>query len=130
MRLRTPLTVAIFAVFALFGTSAAQVPAPAQFQDLSSIRQQADAGNAQAQFDLGNHYYSGSGVPQDYSQAFFLYRKSADQGYAPAQNQLGSTSGVRRAITSVRKHITSRRQSRAMRQLRAISHIYSRVASP
>jgi TPR repeat protein len=49
----------------------------------------AEAGDAQAQFTLGNHYFDGRGVAQDYGQALAWYRKSADQNYAPALNQLG-----------------------------------------
>jgi TPR repeat protein len=49
----------------------------------------AEAGDAQTQFALGNHYFDGRGVAQDYGQALAWYRKSADQNYAPALNQLG-----------------------------------------
>src|SRR3984957_8796399 len=49
----------------------------------------AEAGDAQAQFALGNHYFDGRGVAEDYGQALSWYRKSADQNYAPALNQLG-----------------------------------------
>jgi hypothetical protein len=35
-------------------------------------------------------YYAGRGVPQDYSQAFFWYRKAAEQGYAKAEFDLSS----------------------------------------
>jgi uncharacterized protein len=38
---------------------------------------------------LGSRYFDGRGVAQDYGQALIWYRKSADQGYAPALNQLG-----------------------------------------
>ena len=71
-------------------TLPAQTAAPAPNDDLASLRQQAAAGDAQAEFALGNRYYRGLGIAQDYDQALFWYRKSADQGFAPAQNQLGS----------------------------------------
>jgi len=35
-------------------------------------------------------YEGGQGVPQDYTQAAFWYRKSAEQGYSKAQSNLGS----------------------------------------
>ena len=35
-------------------------------------------------------YYSGLGVPQDYTQAVAWYRKAAEQGYAGAQFNLGA----------------------------------------
>ena len=34
-------------------------------------------------------YYTGSGVHQDYAEAFRWYRKAAEQGYAKAQFNLG-----------------------------------------
>jgi TPR repeat protein len=56
----------------------------------------------QAQFNRGNEYWYGNGVPQDYAQAANWFRKSAEQGYAEAQYHLGqmlaigvSTRGVR-----------------------------------
>ena len=49
----------------------------------------ANGGNAHAQFALGVMYYEGEGVPKDYSQAENWYRKAAEQGFAPAQNNLG-----------------------------------------
>jgi TPR repeat protein len=43
-----------------------------------------------AQNNLGNCYYRGNGVAEDYSKAVEWYRKAADQGYAAAQNNLGN----------------------------------------
>ena len=34
------------------------------------------------QKNLGTMYYNGQGVPQDYAQAAYWYRKAADQGDA------------------------------------------------
>lgn len=42
-----------------------------------------------AQNDLGTKYYLGRGVERDYKQAFALYTKAAEQGYAKAQYNLG-----------------------------------------
>ena len=49
----------------------------------------AEQGNTKAQFNLGNGYYTGEGVPQDYKEAFNWYRKAAEQGHSSAQNSLG-----------------------------------------
>lgn len=49
----------------------------------------AQQGNAQAQTYIGYLYYTGEGVPRDYSAAAKWYRKAAEQGYASAQNNLG-----------------------------------------
>jgi TPR repeat protein len=57
--------------------------------DLESLRRAAQAGDAQAQNDLGYLYYRGNGVPQDYAQALDWYRKAAEQGHARAQSRLG-----------------------------------------
>ena len=42
-----------------------------------------------SQYNLGVMYASGRGVAQDYNQAVSWYRKTADQGLAPAQYNLG-----------------------------------------
>ena len=78
----------------------------------------AEAGDAQTQFALGNHYFDGRGVAQDYGQALAWYRKSADQNYAPALNQLGyiNTRLAYRSITSVPCISTIWPQARAMRE--------------
>ncbi len=44
--------------------------------------------DAKTQFDLGLAYYKGQTVPQDYVEAFKWFSKSANQGYALAQNNL------------------------------------------
>ena len=49
----------------------------------------ANGGNASAQFYLGLMYYSGAGVPQNYSQAAVWYRKAADQGHSESLSHLG-----------------------------------------
>jgi TPR repeat protein len=49
----------------------------------------AEAGLADAQFDLGVLYASGLGVRQDLGEAERWYRKSAEQGYPDAEFALG-----------------------------------------
>src|ERR1035437_6413735 len=49
----------------------------------------AEAGHAQAQFDLGCMYDSGTGVPQSYDEALKWWAKAAEKGHAVAQNNLG-----------------------------------------
>ena len=56
---------------------------------LLELEKKAEAGDPYAQFNLGNAYYKGNGVPQDYKEAVKWYTKSADQGYANAQYNLG-----------------------------------------
>jgi TPR repeat protein len=56
----------------------------------SDIQGDAAAGTAQAQFAVANDDFRTRYVTLNYAEMLILYRKSAAQGYAPAQNQLGS----------------------------------------
>jgi TPR repeat protein len=47
-----------------------------------------NVGHAQAQYLLGECYYSGDGIDQDYNKAAEWFRKSADQGDADGQFSL------------------------------------------
>ena len=49
----------------------------------------ANLGNASAQNDLGDCYYKGQGVAQNYEEAVKWYRKAAEQGNKDAQYSLG-----------------------------------------
>ncbi len=49
----------------------------------------AEQGDAEAQFRLGERYYNGDDVEQDYEEAVKWYRKAAEQGNASAQYCLG-----------------------------------------
>jgi TPR repeat protein len=53
-------------------------------------RKAAEQGNAGAQNNLGDCFYAGRGVAQDYSQAAYWFGKAAEQGDAMAQYNLGS----------------------------------------
>jgi tetratricopeptide (TPR) repeat protein len=50
----------------------------------------AEQGDAVAQFNLGNMYNNGEGVPQKSAEAVKWYRLAAEQGYAVAQFNLGN----------------------------------------
>jgi hypothetical protein len=50
----------------------------------------ADHSEADALFKLGQRYYHGQGVPQDFSEAASCYRKSAELGSSKAQLNLGA----------------------------------------
>lgn len=49
----------------------------------------ANAGNYNAQYDLGNLYWNGAGTEKNHSKAIEWYLKSANQGHYYAQNKLG-----------------------------------------
>lgn len=53
-------------------------------------RKAAEQGDAEAQFNLGNAYDTGEGVPKDLGKAIEWYRKAAEQGNAKAQNNMGA----------------------------------------
>ena len=57
--------------------------------DLDTVRQAADQGDAEAQYNRGLMYANGQGVPEDDAEAVRWYRLSADQGFADAQLNLG-----------------------------------------
>ena len=50
----------------------------------------AEQGDAGAQFNLGNMYNQGKGVPQDDAKAVEWYRLAAEQGHVKAQNNIGN----------------------------------------
>ena len=52
-------------------------------------RKAAELGGALAQYNLGEYFAWGLGVPLDYTEAARWYRKAADQGFAGAQYKLG-----------------------------------------
>ena len=55
----------------------------------SQLVKMAEAGNARAQNNLGDCYFEGKGVTQDYKEAVKWYRKSAEQGDWMGQANLG-----------------------------------------
>ena len=57
--------------------------------DFNQTQRLANQGDVIAQFNLGNAYYQGEGVRQDYAQARQWYQKSANQGDVIAQYNLG-----------------------------------------
>jgi len=56
---------------------------------LEIVRELAEQGLDQAQYNLGVLYKQGEGVPQDYAKAVYWYRLAAEQGHASAQFNLG-----------------------------------------
>jgi len=65
------------------------VPVQAQTPEIDALRVRAEAGDAEAQHNLGVRYANGQGVPQDDAEAARWYRLAADQGLALAQVNLG-----------------------------------------
>ena len=48
----------------------------------------AEQGYAEAQYNMGICYYSGTGITRDYTEAVKWYRKAAEQGYVLAEEAL------------------------------------------
>ena len=62
----------------------------AQAPDFAETKKKAEAGDANAQDNLGSMYAKGEGVLKDYAEAVKWFRKAADQGHADAQKSLGN----------------------------------------
>ena len=66
--------------------------------DLDTLRQAAEQGDARAQFNLGFMYHEGKGVPQDDAEAVRWFRMAAGQGHAEAQGALGAMYALGRGV--------------------------------
>jgi TPR repeat protein len=53
-------------------------------------QKEANAGDADAQYNLAYIYENGLGVPKDEAKALELYQQAADQGYSPAKNNVNA----------------------------------------
>lgn len=62
---------------------------PTSPPSLTSIRANAERGDASARVTLGKAYSRGREVPQDFVEATKWFQKAAEQGNAEAQNRLG-----------------------------------------
>lgn len=58
-------------------------------QPVSSLKPQAENGDASAQLELGEKYRLGEEVTQDYTLAVYWYKQAAKQGSAEAEYKLG-----------------------------------------
>ena len=70
-------------------TFAGGIVAQEESQEVRRDRIEAEQGNAEAQYRLGNRYRYGDGVGINKSKARVWYEKSAYQGHAAAQFGLG-----------------------------------------
>jgi len=61
---------------------------------IEELQQQAEAGDAEAQYLLGLAYEDEEGVEQDFTQASHWWKKAAEQGHALAQTRLGLAYGL------------------------------------
>jgi len=55
---------------------------------VEELRDKAESGDPNSQYDLGLRYWKGYGIPQDYKEAAKWWTKAAEQGHAEAQFRL------------------------------------------
>jgi hypothetical protein len=85
-----PLTLAlIVAILTAVHFAKARAVAHRQLIEAQACRSRADHGDADAEWRLGTMYYSGHGVPQDFTEAARRYRQSAEQGNKFGEEGLG-----------------------------------------
>ncbi|MNP24533.1 Localization factor PodJL [compost metagenome] len=64
---------------------------PEQLQQaLAACQQVANGGDAQAQYELGEFFYTGERAPRDFQAALHWFEKASLQGHAQAQLRLGT----------------------------------------
>jgi TPR repeat protein len=84
---RRRLSVALVVVV-LLGTPWADAAAQTTPAEVAVLRLLAEGGDADAQTKLAFLYETGTGVPQDFTQAWAWYRTAADLGYGLASDIL------------------------------------------
>lgn len=75
------IVILLLLVFCAAGSLAAK--------DLQELLAEAESGNAEAQLELGEMYFSGKGIDRDFQKAAEWYEKAAWQGMAHAAYRLG-----------------------------------------
>lgn len=83
-----PLLVLVFCICAAWAPSCSLAATRDKGLD-PALLAKAEAGDAEAQYQLGKMYNFGDGVRRDYAQALFWYRKGAEQGDPGSQFMLG-----------------------------------------
>jgi uncharacterized protein len=78
--------------------AAEQARAPNPAADIETLKQQAEKGDPEAQWQLGAKYVRGNGVVQDNAIAVRWFSKAAEQGEAKAQVILGAMYATGRGV--------------------------------
>jgi len=97
--MRSALPFLLFAVFCLPAVSASSAQAvnpqtgfvcePQHPTDMDAVRSKAEAGNASAEYELGRSMLSRRPTDSEFASAIPWLRRSAEQGYAPAEYMYG-----------------------------------------
>jgi hypothetical protein len=89
-RMLAAASIVMISVAGVFGQQAPKSSSTPQKPYRERLLERAKKGDADAQFELGKNYETGRiGLPKDFSQAQFWYRKGADQGDPFAETSLG-----------------------------------------
>ena len=70
----------------------------AQTLEIDALRPRAVQGDAWAQYDLGQIFADGRGVPQDYGEALWWWRLAAEQGLTMAMTDIGLMYSLGRGV--------------------------------
>jgi len=84
----------LFSLLSVFLLFPSLVPA-GQIEELLA---QGEEGHVEAQYQLGDAYYSGKGIKKNLQQAFYWHEKAAQQGHSKAQRTLGSMYELGRGV--------------------------------
>jgi len=98
VRMRSALPFLLFAAFSLPAVPASSAQAvnlqtgavcEPQPTDMHAVRSKAEAGDASAEYELGRSMLSGRPTDSELASAVPSFRRSAEQGYAPAEYMYG-----------------------------------------
>ena len=128
-------TLKVILFFVLFwGTSAfAQMPLPDKDLDLLWQSKMAQMGDAKSQYQLGQIYETGNGVPRDLSKAIYYYQLSAKQEYLPSAMELGRIFANEKAVLDEKKSLEWYTFAAARDEVQAenyLFHYYDEVSPP
>lgn len=71
---------------------------PLSKEHVKNVKQKAESGDVEAQFEMGMIYYFGNGVAQDYNEAVEWYKLAAEQGLLKAKYWLDISLGLKEKI--------------------------------
>ena len=83
--------------------------------NFEKIKRMAELGDTVAQLNVGNSYYTGDGIPQNYDEAAKWYRFAAKKGNPIAQNNLGMMYSIGVGVRKYLSGLTCGHQSRLLK---------------
>ena len=92
------LSLVFLAIIPAYAASPEPNSVPIGQHSLQILIEKANKGDVNAQFNLGEIYFKGEGVPQDYNEALKWYKEAAEAGDANSQFSLGGMYGKAQGI--------------------------------